>query len=161
MNGIAVNIILFFLKGIPEGFLTVLALFLFTNTKISGKKYLLLGLLFTITTYLIRLLPIALGVNTVLSLFILLIAFFAFYKPQLSGMMRTIISAVCIFILIAVCELMNMLLLTMVYGQGKAESLFDSKDGLTQSLYSTPSTIFFAAFIAIGFLLLRKIGKRK
>lgn len=160
MNGISVNFILFFFKGIPEGFLTVLALYIFTRTKMDIKRYLLLSFILIIGTYLIRFLPIALGVNTVLSLFILIITFLFVYKTQLSMIIRSIVSVICIFILIAIAEVLNMLLLIMVYGHSTAETMFSAKDGLQQSLYSLPSTIFFAFFIITGYLILQQIEKK-
>ncbi|MGI5971869.1 MAG: hypothetical protein ACOX7P_09130 [Oscillospiraceae bacterium] len=161
MSDIAVNNILFLIKGLPEGLLTVLALYIFTGTKIEVQKYLLLSLIFIVTTYLIRLLPIALGFNTVLSLFILIIVFQSAHKIQLPKMIRTIVSAVGTFILIAVAEVFNMLLLIAKFGRAEADRLFNAKEGLVQSLYTLPSTIFFAIFVLLGYFVFKRIEKRK
>jgi len=161
MSGISVNIIVFLITGIPQGLLSVLAVQIFTGTKIDIKKYLLLSLICIATTYLIRFLPIAIGVNTVLTLMVLIIAFQFVYKTQLSKVIRIIASAAVAFVLIAIAEILNMLLLIAIYGQATAEELFNSTDGLVRSIHTTPSNIFFAILIFIGYLILKKIEKRK
>ncbi|NCB51878.1 MAG: hypothetical protein EOM54_08370 [Clostridia bacterium] len=161
MNGISVSIVVFLFKGIPEGMLTVLGLYMFTRTKITIKNYIILSLICTTTTYIIRFLPIALGVNTVLTLLIMIVAFQFVNKTQLSKVIRTVVSSAGIFILIATAEVLNMLLLIVLYGRTQAEVLFTSEDGLTQSIYTFPATVFFAALILLGNLILKKIDKRK
>jgi len=161
MSSIAVNIIVLLIKGIPEGMLAVLALHLFTRTKLHPKKYLFLSFIYIAATYLIRFLPIALGVNTVLSLFVLIISFQLTYKTQLSQMIRAIVSSAVVLITIAISEVINMLGLIAIYGQSKAESMFTSQDGLIKSISTTPTNLIFALFMLIGYLILKKIDKRK
>ena len=161
MNGIAVNTTMFFLKGIPEGLLIILALHFFTRTKIQPKKYFLLCFIYISATYLIRLLPITLGVNTVLSLFVMILAFQFIYNGQLSNVIHSIASAAVILILVAISEVLNMMLLTFLYGQAKAEALFNASNGLTKSLYTIPSTVFLAILIFAGYFILKKIDMRK
>lgn len=161
MNGISVNIVVFLLNGVPQSFLMVWALHIFTGTRINVKKYFLLSFIYAVAAYLIRFLPIAIGVNSVLTLLVMIMTFQFTYKTQLSKVIRTIVSATVAFVLIAVSEILNMLLLVAAYGQFRAEELFNSKDGLTRSLYATPSNIIFAIFIFIGYLILMKLDKRK
>lgn len=161
MDGIAVNIIVLFFKGIPEGLLTVLALHIFTQTKIQPKKYFLFSFIYISATYLIRLLPITLGVHTVFSLFLLILTFQFIYNGQLSKVISSIISAAFVLILVAISEVLNMLLLILVYGQPKAEALFNSSNGLTKSLYTSPSNVFFAILVFAGYFILKKINMRK
>ncbi|NLT39914.1 MAG: hypothetical protein GXX89_05545 [Clostridiales bacterium] len=161
MNQISINLMMVLIKGIPEGLLSVLAIFMFTGTKVYPRKYFLISAILIVATYLIRFLPIALGVNTVLSLLILIISFQIVCKTQMSKMIRTIAAAACTFILIAVSEVFNMLLLTAIYDRATAESLLNSEDGITQSVYSIPSTVFFGIFVLIGFLVIKIIRNRK
>jgi hypothetical protein len=161
MDSISVNIPVLLLVGIPQSFLTVLALHLFTQTKIDAKKYVVLSLICAVATYVIRLLPIALGVNTVLTLLVLIIMFQFAYKTQLSKVIRTIISATVILVLIAFTEVINMLFLTLLFSQQRATELLNSSDALTQGLSYAPSNIFFAVLILIGYLVVKKIDKRK
>ena len=160
MSNISVNIFVLLLVGIPQSFLTVLALQIFTRTKMDAKKYMLLSIICLASTYLIRLLPIALGVNTVLTLLILILSFQLAYKNQLSRVIRTIMSAIIIFVLIAFTEVLNMLLLSAIYSQSKAIDLLDSSDELLKGICYAPSNIFFVIFIFIGYFLLKLIEKR-
>lgn len=161
MDGIASSVAVLLMKGIPEGMMATLALHLFTRTKVDFKKYLLLSFIYILATYLIRFLPITLGVNTVLSLFVLILCFQFAYKYQLSKVISSIVSAFVIMILIAVSEVINMVLLTALYGEARAEELFNSRVGIEYSLSGMPSTIFTAIFILIGYFIIKNFDKRK
>jgi len=161
MNGISVSIIMLLLKGIPEGFLATLALHIFTRTKLDIKKYVFLSFTYVAATYLIRLLPITIGVNTVLSFFVLILIFQLSYKTQLSKVINSIASSAVILILIAFSEVLNIMVLTMMYGKDKAAELFNSPDGLIQSINTLPSTIFYALFILAGYFIIKQYDKRK
>ena len=161
MNGIAVNIIVLFLKGIPEGLLIVLALHIFTRTKLDLEKYFLLSFIYIAATYLIRRLPITLGVHTVLTLLVLILIFQFTYNSQLSKVIRSVVSSAVILILVAVAEVFNLLLLIAIFGQTQAKELYTSKDGLTQSIYTIPSSVFLAVFVFAGYFILKNMDKRK
>jgi hypothetical protein len=160
MNGISVDINVLLINGVPQSLLMVLALHIFTETKIDKIKYFVLSAIYLIATYLIRLLPIALGVNSVLSLIVIIFTFQFAYKAQLSQVIRTIVAATVNLILVAVSEVLNMLLLTVFYGKEKAMELFNSSDGLQQSIYTIPSTLFFACLIFAGYMVLKLYKKR-
>lgn len=161
MGNISVTLIVFFLVGIPQSFLTVLALHFFTRTNIDPKKYLALSLICTTTTYLIRFLPIALGVNTVLTLLVLITCFQVFYKPQLSKVAGTIMSVIAVFVLIAFSEVLNMLLLSVVFGQEKAVEMLNSGNAWIQGLSFVPSNVYFAILIFLTHFVIKKLAKRK
>ena len=58
----------FIVRGIPEEFLFVFAVYTFTRTAINLKRYLIASFVFWISEYLIRSLPIQYGINTVIGL---------------------------------------------------------------------------------------------
>ncbi|MPM22774.1 hypothetical protein SDC9_69232 [bioreactor metagenome] len=162
MGGISVKMITLLIIGLPQSVLAVLAVQFFTKTKIDIKKFLLISLICAVSTYLFRLLPIAIGVNTVLTLFVIIVSFQFIYRNQLSKVINVIISAVVSFILIVISEVCNMLLLTLIYGgYDEASKLLNSKNGLTQALSGIPADIFFAIFIFVGYYILNKIEARK
>ena len=163
MGEIAVSLSVLLIKGVPEGLLTTLALHIFTKTKIELKKYLSLSAIYIASTYIVRFLPIRMGVNTVLSLIILILCFQFTYKHQLSKIISSVISSLIIMILIALSEVLNVWLLTIMYGKEKAEELFMSNVGITKSISSIPSTVFLAIFILIGYFIISYIkrGKKK
>jgi hypothetical protein len=161
MNGITVNFIVMLINGVPQCLLAVLAMHIFMRAKLDTKKYLLLSFIYIVAIYLIRLLPIALGVNSVLLLFVMVISFGFAYKTQLSKVIRMIVSAAVVLILVAVSEVFNMLLLTVIYGQVGGEELFTSENGLIRGIATTPTNVFFALFILILYFIFRTIDRRK
>ncbi len=161
MSGISISITQLIIKGIPEGMLTVLAIHFFTRTKIDLKRYLLLCVLYISATYIIRCLPIKLGINTILSMLVLILVFQVAYKAQLEKVAKSVISCVAILIFIVFSEALNIMLLEFVLGYDKAASLLQSEDMLIKSVSITPSTVFFAIFIIAGNQVLTMIEKRK
>lgn len=161
MDGIAVSAAMFLLKGIPEGLLVAWAMHIFTNTKIEKKKYLLLSMIIFLATYLIRFLPITLGINTVLSLFVMVFSYQIIYRVDLSRMIRVVAAAVIILVLTAVSEILNYVVLTILYGAEMTDALVTSSDQLTQALSTMPSTVFLALLTLLGYVIASAFRKRK
>ncbi|MPM08338.1 hypothetical protein SDC9_54650 [bioreactor metagenome] len=161
MSGISISVTQLIIKGIPEGMLIVLALHFFTRTKIEWKKYFILSAVYIIATYLIRFLPIKLGINTILSLLVLILLFHAAYKAQMDKVARSVISSVAILIILVVSEALNIYLLRFIFGTVKADAFLQSDNPLIKNICITPSTTFIAIFTFAGNLLLTKLEKRK
>ena len=100
----------FIVRSIPEEFLFVLAVHAFSKTGINLKRYLLSGTLFSITVYLIRLLPIQYGVHTILSLIVLIVLVSFINKIDI---IKSIRAGIIIFILDFICEGLIFLLYSM------------------------------------------------
>lgn len=137
-------------KGFPEGFLSVLSIYIFTNTKFNRNKYILLSILMTICTYLIRLLPISLGVNTMLSLLILIILFIILGKAEPQAVIKSVI-IMAIFLFVS--EGINSLILYAMFGMEKAQTFVN--DPTSKSLSSIPSTIIFAVIVLVTYFVLK------
>ena len=161
MNGISVSLAVLLINGIPECLLVAWGMYIFTNTPFLAKKYFLLSGVYIVATYLIRFLPITLGINTVLFLFVLIFSFQIVHQSSLSQLVRSIISSVIILILIAVAEVCDVLLLSALYGRESAEALFTSPDGLTRALYSIPSNMFLGLLILASYFVMKRIQKKK
>jgi uncharacterized membrane protein len=161
MDGIAVSIAMLFLKGIPEGFLVAWGMQILTSTRVEKKKYLMLSGLYIVITYLIRFLPITLGINTVLSLFVMIFSYQLVYHVGLTKMVRAMIASVIILVFTAVSEILNVVLLTVLYGSEQANVLVTSGNELAQAIYTSPSTVFLALFTVAGYFIAKAIDKRK
>ncbi len=161
MDGIAVSLTMFLLKGIPEGFLVAWGMHILVGIPIDKKKYLILSLLYVLITYLIRFLPITLGINTVLSLFVMIFSLQMMYHIELSKMPREVIASVIILVFIAVSEILNVLLLIMLYGSEKADALVNTSNQIMQAIYTIPSTIFLTIFVVSGYFISKAINKKK
>jgi hypothetical protein len=144
------------IKGIPEGLLDVLAIYIFTKTPFEKKKFLFVCAPFIIAVYIIRWLPINYGVNTMLNLLVLIILFVAVNKTEIS---RVIISVIAVTVLLFLSEELNILLLTTVYGTSKTAELLTSTLGKT--LYGIPSTIFYGIGIYISYSIIKKRDTKK
>lgn len=161
MSGIQVSLPMLLIKGIPECLLVAWALHVFTRTPITVQKYLLLAAIYILSTYLIRFLPITLGVNTILSLFVLIFAFQILYKADLSKVIRAVIASVVVLILSALSELLNVLFLSMLYGQEQADAIFRFSDELTRSVSAIPSNVFLGLFILAGYFIMKATAKKR
>ena len=159
MSGISISLAQFFIIGIPQGFLFVLATYIFTKTKFNFKKYILISSIVTVLTYLIRFLPITIGVNTMLSLLVLIMTFLISYKFDLPKIVNLIVSVIIIFFMIGVSELLNEIILNLIFGKVQSQALLNSGSPLVRSLCMLPTNIIFAAIVLIVYLILS--GKRK
>jgi hypothetical protein len=144
------------IKGVPEGFLDVLAIYLLTKTVFDKKKYLLLSLAFIVSTFIIRNVTDNVPVNTMLSLLILIIFFVTICKaPPFTVIKSTLFMAITLII----CETLNGAVLVLIFGQDTAKAFFDH--AVSRSISGIPSTLFFALAIVIYYLIVKKINKNK
>ena len=160
MVGISISPIELLIKGTPEGFLFVLAVYILTRTKIDWLKYVIQSLIFIVMTYALRLLPINIGTHTMLSLLALIILFIVANKIDLQMIIRSTISVIIIAIIIVMSEELNVLLLLAFWGQSKTNTLL-SGTSIMVSVYEIPSTVIFALVILASYFVLAKIDKNK
>ena len=160
MVGISISPIELLIKGTPEGFLFVLAVYILTRTKIDWLKYVIQSLIFIVMTYALRLLPINIGTHTMLSLLALIILFMAFNKVSLQKLISAITSVIIIAIIVFISEELNLLLLIAIWGQSKTNALL-SGTSIMVSVYEIPSTVIFALVILASYFVLAKIDKNK
>lgn len=139
----------FFLRAIPEGFLFVLAVYIFSKTKIDKKKYIICSVIFAISMFIIRLLPINYGVHTILSLMLLVLLITTYNKMDVIKAMKSVLIVVLMQFLI---EGINVLILTLIPSIN-IDNLF--KDPITKTLVGLPSLIV-AYLIVYSFYLLNK-----
>lgn len=158
MSNISISLIQFLIIGIPQGYLFVLAIFIFTKTKFDIFKYLLLSSVFTIITYLIRFLPISIGVNSMLSLLILIVMFLILYRLDLSKIIKLIVNVILIMLVISASEIINELILE---NFGVSQKILNASVPLTKSLYMIPSNIMFAVFVLISYLIMKNSSKKE
>lgn len=142
-------------KGIPEAFLVALGIHILTETKVDWRKYLIMSVAFILMPYLLRRLPISSGVNTVLSLFGLIFVFQVLYHSGLQKIVRAMISPIIILILISIAEILNLMLLALIYGYDDANVMFVTPNGWTQCLYTWPSTVFLALLLLAAYEIIK------
>ena len=148
-------------KGVPEAFLVALGIHILTETKVDWRKYLVMSFLFILMPYLLRQLPISSGINTVLSLFGLIFVFQVLYRSGLQKIVRAMISPIIILILISVAEMLNLLILSLIYGFDTANLMFKTPNGWEQCMYTWPSTVFLALLLWAAYAVIKAMRKRK
>ena len=86
----------FFFRAIPEGFLFVFAVYVFSTTTINKKKYIISSILFATIIFMVRLLPINYGVHTILALMLLLMLTTKYNKIDIMKSVRSVLVLVLI-----------------------------------------------------------------
>jgi len=157
----SISLVELVLRGIPEAFLVLLALHIFTGTPINKKKYIVLSLLQCSIAFGIRFLPVAVGANSILSLIIVVLLFQFAYGGQINTIIKTIIAETLTLVLLAVSEVFNVGLLVAICGYEKTENILQQSTGVTKVLYSLPSLFFFALFIFIASIIVKKRNRKK
>lgn len=101
----------FFFRGIPEEFLVMFSIYVFSLKKIDAKKLIISGFIFGILVYLIRLLPIQPGVHTLILIPVMVLISTIINKiPLIKAISASILSVIIMYI----CEMINSLILIYV-----------------------------------------------
>lgn len=153
-----IKIIIFeFLLGYGlQGFVAVLGIYVFNKQKIVLKKFFIAGILFTIISYFVRLLPISFGVHTILNiLFMFLISIIILKIPAYP----TIRSVFLIFVLLIFSEMLDIAFLIFIVGKEKYESML--LDPTERAITALPANIMFALLITSAYFILNNTKKKK
>ncbi|MDU5105361.1 hypothetical protein [Clostridium sp.] len=142
----------FILRGLPEGFLVIFAVYIFSKTKIDKKKYLVTSIIFSLIIYIVRLLPISYGVHMILSLFSLLLIIVFYNKIDV---IKGIKSIIFIYLIQLISELINVLILNIMNIDLEVLSL----DPVYKNILGFPSLIITAIIIYIIFRFNKKRRK--
>lgn len=144
----------FFLRSIPESFLYILISYLFASKKINKKNYFVSSMLFAVTAYLVRRLPIHFGVHTIIMAIIYItINVFVNKIPIDEAISSILIGA----ILLLTCEWINLFILNDFL---KISIQIIASNPMMKTLYMMPSLILFACLILILYLFIFKNKKK-
>jgi len=136
-----------------QSFLLILGIYTFNRRKIVLKEYLLTSIIVTILSYLMKLLPITIGVQTIINmLFTYLICVIFIKMPPY----RTIKSNLICVVLILLCEMVVTGLAMLVIGQEALETLIN--DPIKRTYIGVLANIMFGLVITLSHYLLRKKG---
>ena len=132
----------FILRAIPESFLVILAIYIFSKTKINKKKYVITSIVFSTILYISRMLPIDYGVHMILSVLALLAIVMLYNKIDA---IKGIKSIVFIYLIQLVSELINVVILKLVNIDLEVLSM----DGLYKTILGLPSLIITGVIVLI------------
>lgn len=141
----------FILRAIPEGFLFILAVYIFSKTEIDKRKYITSSIVYAVTIFLVRLLPINYGVHSILALLFLVLFITIYNKIDTIKVMRSVL---IIFIIQFLTEGLNIIILNLIPNID-LDSLLNS--ALIKNILGLPSL---AAAYLIVYLFYLKNNKR-
>lgn len=141
-------------RAIPESFALIFGMYIFSNARIKLLNYIILSLVFALATYLVRFLPITYGINTIISIFILIgLSIYVSNNNLLKAVRGGILSIVLLFI----CEGINIFILQSIYGD-RLTYIF--KNPTTKIICGLPSLIIFVIILIVVKIIMNK-GKAK
>ena len=140
----------FIVRTIPEAFIYIFAAYLLSNTRINLNRYIISSLLFAVSTFIIRMLPINYGVHTILVIIVETIILVSINKINvIQAIKSTIIMIICLFIL----ETLNVLMLGLVLKDQLKEIM---QDPILKIVYGLPSLICFMIVVGCYYYIIRK-----
>lgn len=137
-------------RAIPESFALIFGMYIFSNVRIKLLNYIILSLVFALATYLVRFLPITYGINTIISIFILIgLSIYVSNNNLLKAVRGGILSIVLLFI----CEGINIFILQNIYGD-RLTDIF--KNPTTKIICGIPSLIIFVIILIAVKIIINK-----
>ncbi|MBU3181065.1 hypothetical protein [Clostridium psychrophilum] len=149
------TLLVIFLRGLPEEFLIIFAVYAFSKTVINIKRYVISSLIFVIAVYLIRLLPIQYGVHIILNIIVIIVLTVNINKINIIKAIQASIMALTVEF---ICEGINMFIIQHIFKVNIVKLL--SKP-LLKVLYGIPSLLIFATIVFTYYFYLSRRKKLK
>jgi hypothetical protein len=141
-----VQLIEVILRLLPEQLLSILGCYTLTKTQMNLKRYFLSVSIGSVLSYLIKLLPIQTGINTVLYLGVLISLNILVNKIKFA---KAIQSSILIITILFVTEAINVIILKVL----NVDIITVFKNPVTKHIYGLPSLILFCIYIFAAGLL--------
>lgn len=138
-----ISILELFLGAIPEQFIFVLGVYVLSNIPFDKKRILITGFLCGLLIYIIRLLPIYMGVHLFLLIIILTLLLVFINKISI---VKAISSLLILVVIRLITEVINVFVLTNLFNISP-ESFITST--LLKILYWTPALLLFGLIVYI------------
>ena len=150
-----VTILEFFLRGLPEAFLFIMAAYGISGTKFDPRRYLMTSSLAAVISLTVKLLPIQPGFNTVINLFSITVIMILLNKLDVIVAIRT---SIIIVIIECICEVINIVLIHF-YLKLDVDSIFSQPE--FKAFLGLPSLVLFGFVIFIYIHLIRADNNEK
>ncbi|MEG1002341.1 MAG: hypothetical protein RSF37_02990 [Clostridium sp.] len=141
-------------RAIPESFALILGVYLFSNITLKPGKYIISSLLFAASTYVVRFLPISYGMNTIISIIVLIVI--CIYISELN-LLQAVAGGIFSIVLLFICEGLNMFILQSAYGD-KLINIF--KNPVCKVISGLPSLVAFLIILSIYKLIINRRNLR-
>lgn len=140
----------FIVRGIPESFILMLAMYALSNIKLEKRKYIISSLLLAIYVYLGRMLPINYGVHTILDIFVMIILMSTINKADIILSMKASLIAT---IILYAFEGIDVLIFSFVFKDRLEEIMLNST---LKIICGLPSLACFAVISIIYYIRINK-----
>lgn len=140
----------FLLRGLPEAFLLIFAIYTFTKSFLQKKSFLFSSLLLGVLVYLIRFLPIHYGVHTLIVIIAMITLSTYINKIDI---IKSIKASIVAIILEFFSEGINVFIIQFVFKKDM-NLIFSSP--LQKTLYGLPSLLIFGLVVMMFYLKLNK-----
>lgn len=146
------DVIRFVTGYIPQGISFILAIYAFCKVKIDARRFLLSSVLMITTIWLVRQLPITMGVNMLPNMLALIALCYGINRLPL---MQTVIGCLSVTVFMLLVELANILVFSWIYGIRNFERL-NANESFTTLSAIPPMALFTAAVVIFYFVQTRK-----
>lgn len=142
----------FLIRGIPEGLIFFLAVYSFSQKIIQIDRYLFSSILYSISIYLIKFLPVKNGTDLILNLIVLIAITVTINRIDIIQSIRS-----CIIIMVSelICEGINIFVIQFILNKDVNE-IFQNR--MLKLMYSSPSLLVFGCIAMFSYI---KLIKRK
>lgn len=131
------------IRLIPEEAIIIWACYILSKTKLHLNRYLLSSISLALITYIVRSLPINLGINTVILLGVLIVM--NIYINKIS-IIKSISVSVITVILESLCEVINILMIQYLF-KANLNKVFNNP--ISKTIYGIPSLVLLVLLILI------------
>lgn len=150
---IKLSVFEFFCRGIPEAFVFAFAGLLFTKKTIDKKKCFILSILYAMVVYLVRLLPIHLGVHSIIIIIFYILIFVLINNVSIN---KSIFCILFEFMILSICELINIIILSLI----NIDIRIILRSPVKKVIYFLPSLILFSGIMLLFYIVIYKIKKK-
>lgn len=137
-------------RTIPEAFIFIFACYAFSRTKIDRDRYIVSSILFAVTIYFIRLLPINYGIHTILDIVIMNALMYMINRVNI---ILSIKSSIIATIILLFLEGLNMLILSFILKEQLEVIMLNP---YLKVMYGLPSIMCFATIVLFYYYYINK-----
>ncbi len=153
MGIIELFILKYILGFMLQSFVLVLGVHTFNKQKIVLKEYIMTAVIVASVSYIMKFLPITLGVQTIMNMIFMYLFFVTYLKMQPYITIRS--TALCV-VLILISEMIVTALTVLIFGQEQFRTMIN--DASTKHYIGSMANIIFAIIIMLFYFRLKRKG---
>lgn len=153
MENIEIILVKYILGFVLQSFILLLGIYTFNKQKVILKEYLLTAILLSIVTFIMKLLPITVGVQTIMNMIFMYLVCVIFLKMQPYKTIRS--TSLCV-VLILISEMVVTAIAVMIYGQDHFQIIIG--DPSQRYYIGTLANIILAIIIISTYFIMNRKG---